>query len=317
MESKLPSLLIMPTSLIYNWQLEAQKFTPKLKLLIYTGTGRSKDSSQFAKYDLVVTSYGITRIDTKVLSDFYFDYVILDESQAIKNPDSIISKAVRELNSRHRLILTGTPLENSTLDLWSQLNFVNPGLLGTQKFFKNEFQIPIEKKQDLEKTRKLNVMIKPFIMRRQKSQVAKDLPDKIEQIKFSDMTPQQQERYEEVKAQFRNKILDTIKKSGIKKSQMLLLQGLTKLRQLANHPSMIDEDYSGGSGKLEDIMYMVESAISEGHKILIFSQFVKHLAIVKEFIEDRQLKYAYLDGSIKDRQGQVEFFRIMKMLSYF
>ncbi len=308
-ESKVPSLLIMPTSLIYNWQLEAKKFTPKLKVLIYTGTNRLKDASQFVKYDLVVTSYGITRIDKEILSDFYFDYVILDESQAIKNPDSIISKAVRELNSRHRLILTGTPLENSTLDLWSQLSFVNPGLLGTQKFFKNEFQIPIEKKQDTEKTRKLNVMVKPFIMRRQKSQVAKDLPEKIEQIKFSDMTPQQEEQYEEVKTQFRNKILDTIEKSGIKKSQMLLLQGLTKLRQLANHPSMVDEDYTGDSGKLEDIMYMVESAISEGHKILIFSQFVKHLAIVKEFVEERQLKYAYLDGSTKDRQGQVEYFQ--------
>jgi SNF2 family DNA or RNA helicase len=308
-DTQAPSLLIMPTSLIYNWQLEAKKFTPKLKVLIYAGTNRVKDPSLFQHYDLVITSYGITRIDKDILADFYFDYVILDESQAIKNPDSIISRAVKELNSRYRLILTGTPLENSTLDLWSQISFINPGLLGTQKFFKDEFLIPIEKKRDEEKTRKLNVMIKPFIMRRQKSQVAKDLPDKIEQIKYSDMTVAQEEQYEEVKTYYRNKILDTIEKEGIRKSQMLLLQGLTKLRQLANHPLMVDEQYAGDSGKLEDIMYMIESAISEGHKILIFSQFVKHLSIIKDFVESRDLAYAYLDGSTRDRQQQVELFQ--------
>jgi len=317
LDSRSPSLLIMPTSLIYNWELEAKKFTPKLKVLVYTGTNRVKDSSQFQNYDLVITSYGITRIDKEILSDFYFDYVILDESQAIKNPDSIISKAVRELNSRYRLILTGTPLENSTLDLWSQISFINPGLLGTQKFFKEEFLIPIEKKQDIEKTRKLNVMIKPFIMRRQKSQVAKDLPEKIEQIKFSDMTAAQEEKYEEVKTFYRNKILDTIEKEGIRKSQMLLLQGLTKLRQLANHPAMVEEDYEGDSGKLEDIMYMLESAISEGHKILIFSQFVKHLSIVRKLVEERELDYAYLDGSTKNRQEQVEYFQENKNVKIF
>ena len=308
-ESTSTSLLVMPTSLIYNWQLEAKKFTPKLKVLVYTGSTRVKDAAQFAQFDLVITSYGITRIDKEVLKEFYFDYVILDESQAIKNPDSIISKAVRELNSRYRLILTGTPLENSTLDIWSQISFINPGLLGTQKFFRDEFMLPIEKKQDQEKTRKLNVIIKPFIMRRQKSQVAKDLPEKIEQIKYSDMTPAQEEKYEEVKTYFRNKILDTIEKEGVRKSQMLLLQGLTKLRQLANHPLMVESDYEGDSGKLEDIMYMIESAISEGHKILIFSQFVKHLNIIKQFVEERKLTYAYLDGSTKDRQKQVELFQ--------
>lgn len=308
-EENATSLLIMPTSLIYNWQLEAKKFTPKLKTLVYTGTNRLKDSAQFQHYDLVITSYGITRIDQEILSDYYFDYVILDESQAIKNPDSIISKAVRKLNSRYRLILTGTPLENSTLDIWSQISFINPGLLGTEKFFKEEFMLPIEKKQDVEKTRKLNVIIKPFIMRRQKSQVAKDLPEKIEQIKYSDMTEAQAEKYEEVKTFYRNKILDTIEKEGVRKSQMLLLQGLTKLRQLANHPLMVEEDYDGDSGKLEDIMYMIESAISEGHKILIFSQFVKHLTIIRRFIEEQKWPYAYLDGATKDRQKEVELFQ--------
>lgn len=303
------SLLIMPTSLIYNWQLEASKFTPELKVLLYTGTGRDKNPEQFANYDLVVTSYGITRIDLDILSSYYFNYIILDESQAIKNPDSLIAKSVNDLKSRYRLILTGTPLENSTFDLWSQMSFINPGLLGTAKYFKNEFQLPIEKRGDFEKTRKLNVIIKPFILRRQKSQVAKDLPEKFESVKYSQMTPEQEEKYEEVKSYYRNQILDTIEKSGIKKSQLLLLQGLTKLRQIANHPKMVEPDFEGDSGKLEDITYMIESAISEGHKILIFSQFVKHLSLVKAYLEERKTDFAYLDGSTKDRQGQVEKFQ--------
>ena len=311
------SLLVMPTSLIYNWQIEASKFTPKLKVLIYSGTQRDKNPETFAKYDLVITSYGITRIDIDILNTFYFNYVILDESQAIKNPDSIIAKSVGKLKSRHRLILTGTPLENSTMDLWSQLSFVNPGLLGAQKYFKNEFQLPIEKQQDIEKTRKLNVIIKPFILRRQKSQVAKDLPEKIESVKFSEMTPDQAEKYEEVKSFYRNKILDTIETSGIRKSQKLLLQGLTQLRQIANHPKMVDEDFEGDSGKFEDIRYMVESAFSEGHKVLIFSQFVKHLTIVRKYLDDKGMSYAYLDGSTKDRQGQVDSFQNNKDIKLF
>ena len=311
------SLLVMPTSLIYNWQIEASKFTPKLKVLIYSGTQRDKNPETFAKYDLVITSYGITRIDIDILNTFYFNYVILDESQAIKNPDSIIAKSVGKLKSRHRLILTGTPLENSTMDLWSQLSFVNPGLLGAQKYFKNEFQLPIEKQQDIEKTRKLNVIIKPFILRRQKSQVAKDLPEKIESVKFSEMTPDQTEKYEEVKSFYRNKILDTIETSGIRKSQKLLLQGLTQLRQIANHPKMVDEDFEGDSGKFEDIRYMVESALSEGHKVLIFSQFVKHLTIVRKYLDDKGMSYAYLDGSTKDRQGQVDSFQKNKDIKLF
>jgi len=303
------SLLIMPTSLIYNWEIEASKFTPDLKVLVYTGSGRNKDVASFEGYDLVLTSYGITRIDIDVLKLYYFNYVILDESQAIKNPSSNIAKAVRKLKSKFRLILTGTPLENSTLDLWSQMSFVNPGLLGTESYFRDEFQLPIEKKQDQEKAKRLNVIIKPFILRRQKSQVAKDLPEKVENVKYSTMTAQQEEKYEEVKSYYRNKILDNIEKTGVKKSQLLLLQGLTQLRQIANHPKMTDPEYIGDSGKLEDVTYMIESALSKGHKILIFSQFVKHLSIVREYFDNKKLNYAYLDGATKNRQEQVERFQ--------
>ncbi len=303
------TLLVMPTSLIYNWELESKKFTPDLKILSYTGTNRNKDVSEFQKYDLVLTSYGIVRLDIDLLNDFYFHYIILDESQAIKNPNSNISKAVRKLKSRFRLILTGTPLENSTLDLWSQMTFINPGLLGNQSFFKNEFLTPIEKKKDKHKIRKLNSIIKPFILRRHKSQVATELPKKVESVKYCAMSAMQAERYEEAKFYYRNKILEQIETFGVKKSHFLLLQGLTKLRQIANHPKMIDQEYEGDSGKLEDVSLMLTSAISEGHKILIFSQFVKHLSILCDYLNNMGITYAYLDGSTKNRQSQVESFQ--------
>ncbi|MFY0601915.1 MAG: DEAD/DEAH box helicase [Cyclobacteriaceae bacterium] len=303
------SLLIMPTSLIYNWEMEAKKFTPELKVLNYTGTSRDKNPDKFAKYDVVLTSYGITRIDAELLSNFYFNYIILDESQAIKNPDSIIAKAMLLLKSRRKLILTGTPIENSTMDLWSQMSFVNPGLLGTQKYFKKKYLIPIEKKKDVDRTAKLNALIKPFILRREKSQVAKDLPEKIENIKYCDLSEKQREYYDKEKNAYRNKLLDLIDTEGIQKSQMMLLQGLTKLRQIANHPLMVDEDYEGDSGKFEDITYMLSNALGKNHKILVFSQFVKHLKIVEKHLQKEEIKYAYLDGSVKDRQAQVEKFQ--------
>ena len=302
------SLLIMPTSLIYNWEMEAKKFTPKLRILNYTGTTRNKDYRDFSRYDVVITSYGITRLDLEILKSFYFEYIILDESQAIKNPDSIISKSVKELLSRRKLILTGTPIENSTMDLWSQLSFANPGLLGSKRYFKNEYQIPIEKKSDEQKITRLNALIKPFILRREKSQVATDLPEKVINVKYCDLSSAQKEVYEREKNSYRNKILDLIETDGLKNSQFLLLQGLTKLRQIANHPVLVDESYAGDSGKFEDITYMIENALGK-HNILIFSQFVKHLKLVGHFLDEKSIKYAYLDGSVKDRKDQVMKFQ--------
>ncbi len=302
------SLLIMPTSLIYNWEMEAAKFTPDLKIFIYTGTLRNKDVSQFSKYDVVLTSYGITRLDIDSLIKFYFNYIILDESQVIKNPSSNIAKAVMQLQSRFRLTLTGTPLENTTLDLWSQMTFLNPGLLGIQTFFKNEYQIPIEKKADEAKVKKLNGIIKPFILRRLKSQVATDLPEKVENIYYTNMTAEQEQKYEEAKSYYRHKILDQIDKEGLSNTRMTILEGLTKLRQISNHPRMVDPKYTGDSGKLEDVSHMIENAMLEGHKLLIFSQFVKHLDIVRELLDSKKVPFAYLDGSSNDRKEQVEKF---------
>mgnify|MGYP001627115255 CR=1 FL=1 len=302
------SLVIMPTSLIYNWEVEAARFTPELRVLNFTGTQRNKDIRRFDSYDVVLTSYGITRLDIDLLKQYYFNYIILDESQVIKNPSSIIAKAVRELRSRYKLTLTGTPLENTTMDLWSQMTFINPGLLGTQSYFRQEYQLPIEKKNDEAKSKKLHAIIKPFVLRRHKSQVLTELPEKAEYIHYSEMTPEQQKKYEEVKAYYRGKILDLIDREGMNNSRFTILEGLTKLRQLANHPRMLEPSYAGDSGKMEDITHMLENAILEGHKVLVFSQFVKHLDIVRKHLKKQRIQFAYLDGSSIDRREQVEMF---------
>ena len=304
-----PSLLVMPTSLLYNWELEARRFTPDLRVMVYTGTYRDKNTAQFDDYDLILTSYGIVRIDIDLLSDYRFDYVILDESQAIKNPSSHITKAVMQLDTANRLILTGTPLENSTLDLWSQMSFINPGLLGSQSFFRNEFQVPIEKRHDEGKTGRLYGLIKPFMLRRNKSQVATDLPEKVESVLYCEMSADQSTQYEEAKSYYRNLILERIEEEGMARSQMVVLQGLTKLRQIANHPRLVDADYEGDSGKLDDVLMRLETAMTEHHKVLVFSQFIKHLNVVRQYLKEKNIKYAYLDGSTIDRQGQVELFQ--------
>lgn len=302
------SLLIMPTSLIYNWEQEAKKFTPDLKILVYTGTNRNKNVARFGRYDVVLTSYGITRLDIEHLQGFFFNYIILDESQVIKNPTSNIAKAVFQLRSKYKVTLTGTPLENTTMDLWSQMTFINPGLLGGQSYFKNEYLTPIEKKGDEAKAKKLNAIIKPFILRRLKSQVATDLPEKVESIHFTDMTLDQEKRYEEVKSYYRDRIMEKIDKEGVSNSRFVLLEGLTKLRQLANHPRMVDGNYHSDSGKLEAFSHMLENAIQEGHKLLVFSQFVKHLDLVKEVLKHKKITFCYLDGSSVDRKEQVDKF---------
>ncbi|GAA4019752.1 hypothetical protein GCM10022408_37340 [Hymenobacter fastidiosus] len=311
------SLLVMPTSLVYNWLSEAQKFTPGLRILTYTGTYRDKNVDQFAGYDVVLTSYGIVRLDIELLRGYGFDYVILDESQAIKNPSSTTSQAVRNLRSRHRLILTGTPVENSTMDLWSQMSFINPGLLGTQTFFRKEFLKPIEKGKDEGRTRKLHALIKPFILRRHKAQVATELPAKVEHLSYCPMTEEQAQCYEETKSYYRNKILKNIEEHGTAGTQFMLLQGLTKLRQIANHPRMAHADYEHESGKLREVIRMIRSVVSEGHKVLVFSQFVKHLDIVRASLDEKQVEYAYLDGNTRDRHKEVIRFQETEALRVF
>ncbi|MCU0423217.1 MAG: DEAD/DEAH box helicase [Bacteroidia bacterium] len=314
------SLIVVPNSLVYNWFNEARKFTPQLKVLIYTGIAREKNPQTFLKYDLIISTYGTVRVDIDILSAFKFNYLILDESQSIKNAQSLSSKAVRKLNGTHKLVLTGTPIENSVTELWSQMAFINPGLVGNLQSFTERFVSPIEKAKDQLRLQQLRAVIKPFVLRRTKDQVAKELPEKIEQVVYSNMTEQQAEAYETVKSFYRNEILKSIQEVGLNKAQFTILQGLTKLRQIANHPLLTDANYSGQSGKFDELIARAETAKQEGHKVLIFSQFVKQLDLYKQYFNEKGWVYSYLDGSMsneqrqaavnKFQQGQVNYFLI-------
>ncbi|MCX2494697.1 DEAD/DEAH box helicase [Pedobacter sp. PF22-3] len=308
-DTQTTSLIIMPTSLIYNWLTEAKKFTPKLKILAHTGTNRNKDVANFANYDIIITTYGVTRVDVDELKNFYFNYIILDESQNIKNPASKSFKAVRSLKSKHKLILSGTPVENSVSDLWSQLTFLNPGLLGTQAFFYEEYVQAIEKKKDEEKARKLQSIIKPFVLRRTKEQVAAELPPKTEQVIYCDMSEDQAAYYEKTKSAYRNDLLQSMDDGTFAQKHVQLLQGLTALRQLANHPVMIDGEYVSDSGKFENVIHTLDNVLKGGHKVLVFSQFVKHLDIFKKHFEAENIPFAYLDGSTRNRGEIVSEFQ--------
>lgn len=303
------SLLVMPTSLIDNWISEAKKFTPKLKVHVFTGAAREKDVALFANYDLILTTYGIVRIDHELLEKFYFHYIILDESQNIKNPHSKSAKAIKALKSKHKLILTGTPVENTVADLWTQLSFVNPGLLGSHTYFQNEFIIPIEKKQDEEKLRRLHALIKPFVLRRTKDQVAKELPPKTEQIFYCNMSEEQEKVYEETKSFYRNELLRIITENGVAKSQIPVLQGLTRLRQIANHPKLVDEGYKFDSWKFSLVVELLQNTLAKGHKVLVFSQFVKHLQLLRNELDAMNIRYAYLDGATQNRSANIKEFK--------
>ena len=307
--SKATSLVIMPTSLIYNWLNEAKKFAPQLKLMVHTGTMRYRSAEVFANYDVVITTYGISRIDIGMFKEYFFDYVILDESQNIKNPSSKSFQSVKQLKSRFKLILSGTPVENSVNDLWTQMSFINPGLLGGQQFFQNEFVTPIEKKKDEDKARKLQALIKPFVLRRTKEQVATELPPKTENLFYCQMSEEQASVYEKVKSEYRNELLKSLEDGTFAKTQIQVLQGLIKLRQIANHPIMIDKDYEGDSGKFENVVHTLSNVLDGGHKVLIFSQFVKQLSIYRDYFDSEGVPYVYLDGSTQNRGDVVKQFQ--------
>lgn len=302
-----PSLLVLPTSLIYNWVNEINRFTPQMKIHIHYGPQRTQNMSDFEAADLVITSYGVLRIDIDFIKKLRFNYAILDESQSIKNPQSANFKAAMDLNTKNRLILTGTPLENSTMDLWSQMTFINPGLLENVTTFRKTYSSTGPENEAL--LTRLSSKIKPFILRRTKKQVAKDLPDKIETVVYSQMTDEQEELYEETKSVVRNQILGVGDAKKAPKSNIMILQGLSKLRQIANHPSMVKEDYTGDSGKAQDILSKIIEVVEEGSKTLVFSQFVKHLAFVSSELDRLKIPYLYLDGSTKNRMALVERFQ--------
>jgi superfamily II DNA or RNA helicase len=307
---KFTSLIIVPASLIYNWENEIKRFTPHLKVYSHRGNHRKKSTSYFHGFDIILSSYHTVRQDIEIVSSFHFHYIILDESQVIKNPGSMIFKTVIRLKSDYKLVLTGTPVENSLTDLWTQLNFVNPGLLGNLAFFRREFAKPIEKLGDDDKELKLRKIIKPFILRRTKEMVAKDLPSVTEQTVFCDMTEEQAKLYDEEKSAVRNIILKNIESAGMERSAIVVLQGLMRLRQISNHPVIANEDYMFGSGKFETVIQNMESVVSEGHKILVFSSFVKHLDLYAEVFRKNRTSFSYLTGSSINREKIVNGFQL-------
>lgn len=308
-EPVLTSLIIVPASLIYNWENEIRRFVPGMRMYSHKGTQRRKTTSWFKNFDIILSSYHTVRQDIDLLCSINFHYVILDESQMIKNPGSAVHRTMIKLRSEHKLVLTGTPVENSLTDLWSQLSFVNPGLLGDLSFFRREFARPIEKGGDNEQESKLRKIIKPFILRRTKEMVAADLPPVTEQTVFCDMTEEQMKLYDEEKSFVRNSILKSIETEGLEKSAILVLQGLMKLRQISNHPVMAYDDYSSGSGKFETVLQDMESVISEGHKILVFSSFVKHLTLYADELARKKISYSMLTGASTNRDKIVNSFQ--------
>ncbi len=306
------TLVVCPTSLMYNWQSEAQKFTPDLRVHIYHGLMREVPEKE--SFDLFITSYGTYRNDLEKLNSFNFEICILDESQAIKNPRANISQAVCEINTKYRYILSGTPLQNNTFDLFSQFNFINPGLLGNQEFFKEEFSTPIDKYADSDKSQLLKKMIYPFMLRRTKEQVAKDLPEKTESIIYCEMGSYQRKVYDGLKNEYRDKILGKIAEEGIEKSAFLILEGLNRLRMACDCPSLIKDGdtrrFKSESIKLNELVREMDENSGQ-HKVLIFSQFLGMLALLKEQLDAKGINHLYLDGgtAAKDRQGLVDSFQ--------
>ena len=306
------SLVVLPTSLVHNWEAEIMRFTPALKVYKHIGQQRKTEAdleNAVFFYDIILTTYGTVRNDAEAFSQFTFYYIILDESQYIKNPSSKTYKAIMKLRSEHRMTLTGTPIENSLSDLWAQMNFLNKGMLGNLAFFRRYFITPIEKHNNADQQEKLQILIRPFVLRRTKDEVANDLPPLMEQVIMCDMEDEQLRTYETEKSIIRNSILAGIEQEGVKKSSIMILQGLMRLRQLANHPKMLGEADETGSGKFGEIIRMLENVVAENHKVLVFSSFVKHLELIRKTIEHKQWKYSMLTGHTSNRGEVIDRFQ--------
>ena len=299
-------LVICPTSLLYNWESELKKFSPDMRYLIYHGASRSFDEAAWKAASVIITSYGAVRNDLEQFMAFHFGYIVCDESQVIKNAGSQVAKAVLQLQSRNRIILSGTPIQNNTFDLYTQMQFINPGLLGNKEFFKSEFALPIDKNGDQDKAARLRKMIYPFLLRRTKEQVAKDLPAKTEITLWCEMEEEQRKMYDALKNHYRTSLLDRIEKEGMGSSAVYILEGLTKLRQVCNAPQLLkDERYSTtASVKLKELMEEIKENVG-AHKVLVFSQFTGMLQLIAEEMEKENIHFFYLDGSTKATERQI------------
>ncbi len=307
-----PSLVVVPTSLLFNWQREAQKFAPELSMLVYHGGNRSQYVNILTMVDVILTSYGTLLRDIEVLSKIKFHYCILDEAQAIKNPFSQISRTFRDVKSTHRLALSGTPIENNLGELWSLFTFLNPGLLGNFKIFQDKFIKPVEKDGDETTAGVLKRLIFPFILRRTKDQAAKDLPPKNEIVLYTEMLPSQQTLYDITKEMYRGKVESSISTKGLEQSGFQVLEGLLRLRQICSHPLLFDKTYTGDSGKFRLVEESIVDIVAEKHKILVFSQFVTALELLRESIHAKGIKSEILTGATRNRQEVVDRFQSEK-----
>ena len=311
-EGKLMAIVVCPTTLIYNWENEIKKFTPDLTYRIHHGSLRVRDMVELQSANIIITTYGTLRSDIQVLLKILFDYVVLDESQAIKNPASKVTRAACLLTAKNRICMSGTPLQNNTFDIFAQMNFLNPGLLGSMDFFRNEFANPIDKFGEQEQKDHLRKLLYPFILRRTKEQVAKDLPEKTETILFCEMESEQRKIYDAYRNSYRDKIMGVIDQQGIDKSQLTILQGLMKLRQICDSPAILNEEdkHPNHSIKLDELTREIQENIGE-HKALIFSQFLGMLGLIKDKLRQEGVPFEYFDGStsINDRQKAIENFQ--------
>ena len=299
------NLIVVPTTLLFNWENELKKFAPKLKALYYYGSDRAKNTADFANYDLVFTTYGILVRDIQILREFRFNYAVLDESQAIKNPASHRYKAACLINAQNKIALTGTPIENSTFDLFAQMNFVNRGFLGSVQKFKENYSMPIDKEGDELMAGELNKIINPFILRRTKEHVASELPDKTEDIIYCEMDTGQRRVYDAYRNEYRSRLLNKIEEEGMEKSKMMVLEALTRLRQICDSPVLLNSDEvdEKQSVKIKELVRHITNKTGR-HKILVFSQFVKMLGLIRDELAKLNIEYEYLDGQSSSNQRE-------------
>jgi non-specific serine/threonine protein kinase len=304
----LKALIVLPSSLVFNWYNEARKFTPHFRRVQYIGNDRKLLSKKLEKYDVIFTSYAIASRDISILEKYNFRYLILDESQYIKNKNSKIFNAINQIKASHKISLSGTPIENSLDDLWSQMQFINPNILGSYSFFAENYKFPIEKKQDESSLLELKNLISPFILRRTKEQVLKDLPELSEQIFYCEMEPEQEKLYEEEKSKARNSLLKT-DGSGIDKIN--IINTLMRLRQLSNHPKMIDSKSEMDSGKYIAVTRYLETLVQSNQKTIVFSSFVSNLDFYKTWCKENKIDFCELTGEtpLKEREYQVNRFQ--------
>lgn len=310
-QKSLSALIVAPTSVVGNWVREIARFGPTLTTALWHGAGRKEQQDELKSANVIITSFALLRRDIELLKQLDLDYAILDEAQNIKNPESATAQAARELNARRRLALTGTPIENRLSEIWSIFEFVSPSLLGPLRKFEEKFARPIDQ-GDSKTAARLRAVIHPFILRRTKLEVADDLPPKIESDKIIDLAGDQRALYLQVLREVRAQVMGEVERSGLAKSQLHILAGLTKLRQAACDPRLLGlpRPYShDDSAKLGALRELVEEAQSGGHKVLIFSQFVSMLKIIREALNEDKVKYEYLDGSTKDRDSAIENFQ--------